>query len=173
MKKSDLKFLPPFFERYITQADDEEIISSLRNSLLELSALDISRLEKLEDKTYADGKWTVKDILQHITDNERIQAYRALRFARNDSTDLPGYDENLLASNADTRYRTVKNLLDELVTVRNSNIMLFENFSEEMMHRTGLASKIKVSVLALGFVIIGHQRHHLNVIREKYLPLLA
>jgi hypothetical protein len=173
MKKSDLKFRPKFFERYITQAENEEIINCLRESLLQLTSLDSGPLEQLKDKTYAEGKWTIRDILQHIIDNERIQAYRALRFARNDSTDLPGYDENLLAANTNSSERTVKDLINELVMVRNSNIILFENFSDEMLHRTGLAAGINISVLALGFVIAGHQQHHLNVIRERYLPLLG
>ncbi|MFL5731206.1 MAG: DinB family protein [Cytophagaceae bacterium] len=171
MKKSDLTFLPEFFERYITQPDDEEMLTSLGNSLHDLYSIDLTALEQLGDKTYAEGKWTIKDILQHIIDNERIQAYRALRFARNDSTAQPGYDENLLADNADTSRRTVKDLLDELITIRNSTVILFENLTDEMLLRTGMASGIKVSVLALGFVIAGHQQHHLKVIREKYLPL--
>jgi hypothetical protein len=172
MKRSDLKFLPKFFERYITQPDDEDILTSLRNTLHDLYSLDIAQLEKLGDTAYAPGKWTVKDVIQHIIDNERIQAYRALRFARNDNTELPGYEENLLAANTNTASRSVQDLVNELILVRKSNVILFENFTDEMMHRTGLASNIQVSVLALGFVIAGHQTHHLNVIRERYLPLL-
>jgi hypothetical protein len=122
---------------------------------------------------YAPGKWTVKQILQHIIDNERIQSYRALRFSRKDETMLPGYDENLLARNADTAHRTIEDLTNELIVVRQSSIQLYKSFSKEMYLNKGICFNKEISVLGLGFVIVGHELHHFNVIRERYYPLLS
>ena len=124
------------------------------------------------DKIYAPGKWTINEIIQHITDNERVQAYRALRIARNDKTPLPGYDENLFAANVQPAGRSLDDLLEEFAVVRKSNIILFENFSDEVQQRTGVCNNATIPVLALGFVLVGHQLHHASIIREKYLPLV-
>src|SRR5690348_17027724 len=97
MKRSDINPMPEFFDRYILLTEDEDIINSLENNLSVLEDLNIEELFRLGDKVYSKDKWTVKDIFQHMIDNERIQSYRALRIARNDKTIMPGYDENLLA----------------------------------------------------------------------------
>jgi hypothetical protein len=107
-----------------------------------------------------------------MIDNERVQAYRALRIARNDKTPLPGYDENLFAANVQLSKRDLDGLLEEFAIVRRSNIMLFENFNDEVQQRTGLCNNVPISVLALGFVLTGHQIHHANIIRERYFPLI-
>ena len=121
---------------------------------------------------YQPGKWTVKDILQHVIDNERIMAYRALRFSRNDKTLLPGYDEEILAANTNADNLTVQQLLEEFNLVRASTIALFKGMSDSMLLRSGVAFKSDISALALGFVILGHPVHHMNVIKERYFPLL-
>ncbi|MXN89778.1 DinB family protein [Flavobacterium sp. Sd200] len=121
------------------------------------------------DYRYAEGKWTIKDILQHLIDTERIFAYRALRFARNDSTELPGFDENLFAATANGAERKLQDLLTELSIVRQSTIMLFKSFNSEDFLKRGIASGNTASVRAIGFIIIGHQKHHLNVFKERYL----
>jgi uncharacterized damage-inducible protein DinB len=121
------------------------------------------------DYRYAEGKWTIKDILQHLIDAERVFAYRALRFSRNDATELPGYDQDLYVDNAYANKRHMKDLLTELSTVRHSTMQLFGSFSEEQLLKRGMASGYNVSVRALGFMIIGHQNHHMKVFRERYL----
>jgi uncharacterized damage-inducible protein DinB len=121
------------------------------------------------DYRYAEGKWTIKDIIQHLIDVERIFAYRALRFSRGDTTELPGFDESAYADTAHANKRHLKDLLTELATVRQSTMQLFGSFDEEELLRRGVASNNMVSVRALGFIIIGHQNHHMKIFQERYL----
>ncbi len=172
MKKSDINPMPQFFDRYINLAEDEEIVSSLEKNLKVLENLNMAELEAIDDKVYAPGKWTIKDIFQHLIDNERIQTYRALRFSRNDKTVLPGYDENSLAQNTNATQQSLENILAEFKLIRQSSIALYKSFNDEMLLRTGICFQVEISVLALGFQLSGHQIHHLAVIRERYLPLL-
>lgn len=172
MKKSQIAKMPEFFDRYIHLVEDIELIDALEKYDAMEKLIDAETLHRLGDKRYAPGKWTVKDIVQHVTDNERIQSYRALRFARNDKTPLPGYEENLFAGNARAGERSLDDLLEEFRAVRRSGILLFKGFSDEMLNREGTCYNISISVLALGFVLAGHQIHHINIIKERYLPLL-
>lgn len=123
------------------------------------------------DYRYAEGKWTIKEILQHLIDAERIFAYRALRFSRSDATPLPGFDENKYADvvNPVANKRHLKDLLTEFTAVRHATITLFKSFTEEDLQKKGIASENAMSVRALGFVTIGHQNHHMKVFRERYL----
>ena len=121
------------------------------------------------DYRYAEGKWTINEIIQHVIDTERIFAYRALRISRNDQTPLPGFDENNYVNNTDANNRNLQDLLTELSAVRHSNIFLFKSFSNEQLERTGIASNAGISVRAIGFIIIGHQKHHQKVFEERYL----
>lgn len=171
MFKRSIHPMPEFFDRYINLVGEENLFDALNHSLQSLENINIAAWQSIGHKVYAPGKWTLQDILQHITDNERIQAYRALRFARKDSTPLPGYDENEFAAHAMAAYRKTEDLLEELKTLRRSTIQLFQSFPPSALNNTGICFNKTVSVLALGFVIIGHQEHHLNVIREKYEPL--
>jgi len=118
---------------------------------------------------YAEGKWTIKQIIQHLMDAERIFAYRALRFARKDQTALPGFDENNYAEMAPADQRTIMSLLTEYSAIRHSNILMFKSFSNEELQRIGVASGNEMSVRALGFVMVGHQNHHQRVFEERYL----
>lgn len=121
------------------------------------------------DYRYADGKWTIKDILQHLIDAERIFAYRALRFSRNDQTQLASFDEDEYVIEANANRRSIQDLLTELAVVRQSTLSLFRSFSQEELLRNGIASNNPMSVRALGFVIIGHQNHHQRIFEERYL----
>ena len=121
------------------------------------------------DYRYAEGKWTIKDIIQHLIDAERIFAYRALRVSRNDKTPLPGFEENDYVDNANANDRSIQDLLTEFSAVRQSTLLLFKSFSEEQLKRLGIASNAAVSVRAIGFIIIGHQKHHQKVFQERYL----
>lgn len=121
------------------------------------------------DYRYDVGKWTIKEIIQHLIDSERIFAYRALRFSRNDKTELPGFDENHYADNCDANQRHLKDLLMEFSLVRHSTLALFRSFSKETLQRKGRANQVEISVRALGFMIIGHQEHHKKVFQERYL----
>lgn len=121
------------------------------------------------DYRYAEGKWTIKDIIQHLIDCERVFSYRALRIARNDKTELPGFEEDDYAVEANANERSIMDLLTELSSVRHSTIYLFKTFNDEQLLRIGIASDNPISVRAIGFVIIGHQNHHQQIFEERYL----
>ena len=125
-----------------------------------------------EDKLvyrYAEGKWTIKEIISHLIDTERIFCYRALRFARQDKTPVAGFDENDYVEASNANNRAIEELLEEYASVRAASISLFKSFSDADLLRKGMAGSGEVSVRALGFLIIGHEKHHINVIKERYL----
>lgn len=159
-----------FYAAYIDSVSDEY-------SLMEELEISVHRLIKFVqnipmdkfDYRYAEGKWTIKDILLHLIDAERIFAYRALRFARKDKTPLASFDENVYVDEARANTRSIQDLLTELAVVRQSTLSLFKSFSGEDLMQVGIASNNPMSVRALGFVIIGHQNHHKRVFEERYL----
>lgn len=159
-----------FYAGYINAVSDAY-------SLIEELEISVHRLIKFVqnipmdkfDYRYAEGKWTIKDILLHLIDAERIFAYRALRFARKDATPLASFDENSYVDVAQANNRSIQDLLTELAVVRQSTLSLFKSFSEEDLMQIGTASNHPMSVRALGFVIIGHQNHHERVFQERYL----
>lgn len=170
MKKSDIVVMPQYFNRYIELVEEIDLIQSLEASLAILQDVEqIKTLFPLENKAYAVGKWTVKQLIQHIIDAERVFAYRALRFARKDKTVLSGYDENLYGETAMVSHRKFDEVYTELVMTRLSTISLFKSFTDEMLLQVGKTNEIEVSVLALGFAIAGHQKHHFNIIQERYI----
>lgn len=172
MKKSDINPMPAFFDRYINIIEDVDILDAFEKYTPESIYSEITKLSALGDQVYAPGKWTINDIIQHVIDNERIMSYRAMRFSRNDKTVLPGYDEQLFGANTNSANLTLQELLEEFKLIRASTIALFKGMRDEMMLRSGVAFKSDISALALGFVILGHPVHHMNVIRERYYPLL-
>ena len=121
------------------------------------------------DYRYADGKWTIKDIIQHIIDAERIFSYRALRISRNDQTPLPGFEENSYVEHTNANARSIQQLLTEMAAVRQSTLLLFKSFTQEQLQLIGTASDNPISVRAIGFIIIGHQKHHQTIFKERYL----
>ncbi|MDQ3191088.1 MAG: DinB family protein [Bacteroidota bacterium] len=172
MKKSEIVSLPIYFNAYFNLLKEEDLNLCLEKSLNEITELNIEQLLKLRDKIYAPKKWTIKDILQHLIDTERIMSYRALRFARKDKNEIEGFDEDSFAENTTAKNRTVNDLLEEYILVRKSSVFLFKNFSDQMLKTTGKANGKEISVLALGFIICGHQKHHFNIIEQRYIPLL-
>lgn len=172
MKKSDIVTMPEYFDRYINLVGDYDVIEALQQYDAHWLQKEKDSFTRLGDSIYAPGKWTVKDILQHLIDTERIFSYRALCFARNDSTVQPGFDEDKYAANATATARTIDDLLEEFQLVRDSTIALYKSFSDDMMIREGVAFQKRISVLAIGFLSAGHAIHHLNVIKERYYPLL-
>lgn len=164
--------LPIFFDRYITKVEDMPLMEAFEQFSPSAILSDLAKVKALGDQVYAPGKWTVRDILQHIIDTERILSYRTLRFARNDKTVLSGFEEDDFAKNTDASNRNMDNLLEEWNLLRASNLALFKSFTTEMLYRKGTSYKVEISVLALGFVIIGHPIHHYRVLEERYFPLL-
>ena len=157
------------FQTYIEQAGEGDLIEELEISLHDfIKFVQNIPMDKF-DFRYAEAKWTIKEIIQHVIDTERIFAYRALRISRNDKTPLSGFDENEYIVNTDANQRNIQSLLTELSAVRHSNLFLYKSFSEEQLKRIGTASNNEISVRALGFVTIGHQKHHQRIFEERYL----
>ncbi|WP_298394073.1 DinB family protein [Flavobacterium sp.] len=160
----------PFYANYISQVSDEyTLVEELEISLHRfIKFVQDIPMDKF-DYRYAEGKWTIKDIIQHVIDTERIFAYRALRFARNDKTDLPGFEENDYANVATANQRSIMELLTEMSAVRHSSLLLFKSFNEAQLLNKGTANNNEMSVRALGFIMIGHQNHHQKIFQERYL----
>lgn len=173
MTKSDIPVMPQYFDRYINLAEDIELIDALSQAASFDNLLPTETAEALGEVRYAPGKWTIRDIIQHLIDTERIMTYRALRFARNDQTTLPGFDEGLFGQTARATQRSLTDLYDEYALNRQSTIALFRSFDEAMLVRSGICFNQTISVLAIGFLLVGHPIHHINIIRERYLPLLT
>jgi hypothetical protein len=172
MKRSDIKMMPEYFEKYIRQADDIELDDAFQNNINAMAALDATALESLGNKVYAPGKWTIKDSFQHIIDTERVMSYRTLRFARRDGVIPQGYDQDVFASNTNTGQRTLKDILEELQQLHQSTRLMFRSFDDNTLLVTGINWNKEMSVLAMGFLITGHFIHHMKILKEKYLPLL-
>ncbi|MEM9649810.1 MAG: DinB family protein [Bacteroidota bacterium] len=119
--------------------------------------------------SYAEGKWSLAEVLMHIIDAERVFQYRGFRFGRNDKTPLPGFEQDDYVPESNANQRSKREIAEEYRTVRNASIALFRSFSNETLQRIGIASGSEMSVRALGFVICGHQAHHLKIVRERYL----
>ena len=169
MTKPDLQAVPTAFKHYVENVKDQDMLESLKDSSAKVLSIIRSLPEEKGAYAYAEGKWTIKEMLCHMIDAERIFAYRALRFARNDSTALPGFDENSYAPEANAAARTLTSLVREMETLRQTTIDLFANFTPAMLDRKGTASNMPLSVLTLGYIISGHETHHRKILTERYL----
>lgn len=149
--------------------DDGLLLKHLKDNINQVKALISALPEEKWSYRYAPDKWTIKEVLVHIIDDERIYAYRALCFARNEKIALPGFeqDEYVLYSNANER--SISNIMEEYEAVRFATIALFNGFDQTALLRQGVANKNKATVRALGYHIAGHELHHINIIKEKYL----
>ncbi len=161
--------MAPFYQKYVDSCAGNSLFEALLGSLAQSREL-LKRIPAdMGDHRYAPGKWSIKDVIQHWIDTERVMAYRALRFARNDATPLPGFEEDDYAANANATSRKLEDLSMEMEIVRGSTILLFQSFDETMLLRLGAANGNPCSVRALGWIIAGHNQHHVNVINERYL----
>ena len=169
MTRPDLNTVPDFYKRYVEHVKEYNVLEALQISSKETLDLVRSISEEKGNHWYAAGKWSVKELLCHMMDTERILAYRALRFARNDNTQLHGFEENDYAPEANAHNRSIKKIVGEMERLRLTTIDLFENFTPEMLSRKGVANGVEFSVLNLGYIIAGHESHHRNILRERYL----
>ena len=160
---------PVFYESYIKLVSEEDLSETMRSSLEEMVDFLDSITPDKADYRYAEDKWSVKELLQHMIDTERIFSYRALCIARGEHQSLPGFDEKVYAKNADVSDKSLKELKEEMLTVRESVYMMFRGFNDEMLSRVGISNNKQVSVNAIGYMIIGHARHHFNILKERYL----
>ena len=161
---------PPFFSTYTAKVKEDDLAAAFKNQQEFVNSFFDSIPKDKQDFAYAAGKWTLKEMLQHIIDTERIFAYRALCIARKEKQSLPGFDENVYAQNSYAATRNWQSLVAELKLVRQTTLILFESFSPETLQESGLANNNPMTVNAIGFITVGHLYHHIEVIKERYLP---
>ncbi|MEL7004244.1 MAG: DinB family protein [Bacteroidota bacterium] len=168
---ADLKelIIPEYYVPYVMPVLELDLIPGLIVSGNESLEFYRSIKEQSGDYRYAEGKWSIKEVLTHVLDAERIFSYRALAFSRNDTTQLPGFDQELYIEQAHVTNRKLHKIIDELVNIRATTIDLFSAMSDEILNRTGTASDVEFSVRALGYVVMGHELHHRKVIQSKYM----
>jgi hypothetical protein len=167
--RPDLSRVPSFYHNYISLVPQDDLLEAFN---VQTPAF-IQFIENIPpdkyDYRYATGKWTVKEVLQHIIDAERVFTYRALCFARKDPTFLPGFDENSYADNAKADKRDWNNLVEEFKAVRMASEYLFASLDDDQLDATGTSNNNSIYVLGVGFIVVGHSLHHLKVIKERYL----
>jgi uncharacterized damage-inducible protein DinB len=169
MTKPDIDAVPLFYKAYVENVKDMDVMVALRQSSKVALNLFSSIPEDMGEYRYSEGKWSIKELLNHMMDAERIFAYRALRFSRNDKTPLSGFEEEDYAPMANAHARTITQLADEMERLRLTTIDLYASFTPEMLKREGVANNNRLSVLNLGYVIAGHETHHRKIITERYL----
>lgn len=161
--------MPESFQRYLNAITENDLDEALRKNTRRFRKLLKDIPKKKINYAYAEGKWTLKELLQHIVDAERVFVFRALHFARKDTAPLPGFDENVWAITAKAPKRSWADLVDEFTALRVSTEFFFASLDEEQLLATGSANNNVAMVAGLGFVCAGHVAHHMNIIRERYL----
>lgn len=160
---------PPYFSKYVDLVDEEDIKLAFAHQQLQVATILNSIPSAKAEYAYAEGKWTVKQLLQHIIDTERIFAYRALWIARRSETPLSGFDENAFAQHADVSSRSLDDLKNEFIALRSSTQYLFNSFTETDLQQRGISNNKEITVNAIGFITLGHLIHHVHVLKERYL----
>lgn len=158
-----------YYQRYIDLATEDDVVAALDAQSHETATLLGTLSEQQASHRYAPDKWSLKQLIGHVTDGERIFAYRALCIARGETNPLPGFEQEPYVVNGGSDERSISNLAEELAAVRRANVLMLRGLSEEAWQRSGTASDNPVSVRALAFIMLGHERHHLRVLRERYL----
>ena len=171
MRRPFVSEYPEYYNTYISLVPGTNPIKFLESQILDLQSF-ISEIEEFENYTYLPDKWTVKEVIGHITDAERVFGYRAMRFARGDESALPGYDENLYVEAANFAHRTLRDVTHEFSMMRHANLHLFRSFTELQLNKMGIANNNAISVRALIFATGGHVAHHVGVINQRYLSSL-
>lgn len=159
-----------YIERYLNLIPSGKWLEEMVNSGEETHLFFSQLMPEQANFAYAPGKWTLKEVLQHLIDAEKIFAYRALRFSRQDKTVLPGWDEEAYGKTYDLSERPVAGIAEEYMAVRKSSLLFFQFLNAEQRAQTGIANGNEISVETLGKLIVGHNIHHMNVVKERYLP---
>lgn len=160
----------PYYDRYISLVKDNDILAALQAQNIRSVLGSVS--ETQGNLRYAPGKWSIKQVLGHMIDTERIMAYRALRIARGDQTPIEGFEQDDYARNGPFEHCRMDDLLQEFAAVRSATVWLFRSLDREAWGRRGVANKNEITARALAYVIAGHELHHLQILKDKYLPLL-
>jgi uncharacterized damage-inducible protein DinB len=159
----------PFYHPYISSVPEGDVVAIMRDAGRELHSAVMAIPEQRGGFRYAEGKWTIREVIGHLIDAERIFTYRALRIARSDATPLPGFEENDYVRTAGSDERTLASLGQELAAVRESTVLLFQSLPTDAWVRRGTASGKEISVRAIAYIVAGHPLHHLRILRERYL----
>jgi uncharacterized damage-inducible protein DinB len=167
--RPDAREYAAYYGRYISLVPDGEILSILENQAASTKAMLGALTEAQGDHRYAPDKWTIKELVGHVADTERVFAYRAAHFSRADPAPLPSMEQEIWAAGAESARRTLKSLIEELAAVRGATIALVASLSPAQASRRGVASNNELSVRSLAFLCAGHQVHHLNILKERYL----
>lgn len=169
LKRPEPKESNDYYKKYIEQVDGDNYLSALKMLLPKTVAF----LNSLDDAKwnyrYAAGKWSIKEVMMHILDTERIMACRALRIARNDKTPMPGFEQDDYIPFTDAENRSPTSIIEEYKAVRAATIAMFQYFNDDMLSRVGTASGNPFTPRALGYIIAGHELHHLQIVRQRYL----
>jgi hypothetical protein len=160
---------PAYFARYISRVDTDTLGDAVTKYSSDLETFYTGLPEARADHAYAEGKWTLKEVLQHIIDTERVMSYRLLRIARNDKTPLASFDENSFAANAPVSGRSFDDLKEEFKAVRRSTDLLIKSLTEDRLSLSGTASNMPVTANAVGYIVFGHMLHHKAIVEERYL----
>lgn len=159
----------PYYEKYISQIPATDILHTLEDQRRQTLLLLSGRTEADGNLSYAPGKWTVKEVLGHVNDSERVFAYRALRISRGDATPMEGFEQDDYVRNGPFARRPLEDLIEDYIAVRRATVSLFRNLDADAWTRRGIANKNEVSVRALAYIIAGHELHHRKILEEKYL----
>ncbi len=165
----NIESVPEYYRPYLKKLEDGSVVQNLMKTNKEFIALVTGVSEEKGDYCYAEKKWSIKEVLQHVIDAERIFCNRALRFARADDTDLPGFDQNDYVVLGKANKRTIGSLLQEFRRLRESTIDMFRSFDEEMLQTVGTANGSPFTAASVGYIIAGHCRHHITLINDRYL----
>ena len=158
-----------WLDNYIGKVSDESLIEGFKRQTHETLELISSLSEEKLNFRYAENKWNIKELMIHLLDAERVFAFRALCFSRKDKTPLPGFEEDDYVKNCGANERSIKSILEEYIVTRTATVALFSNFNKEMLDFVGIANGKEMSARALGYATLGHEIHHISVIKEKYL----
>jgi uncharacterized damage-inducible protein DinB len=169
MNRPEKQEYAEFYETYVSLAPEIDIVVALENQSADLRNLFADMSDEKADFRYAEGKWSVKELLGHIIDGERVFSYRAMRISRRDATPLATFEENSYVANSNFKNTALADLVEEFALLRRSNVLLFKNLSDQMWLNTGTASDATVSVRALAYIMFGHVAHHANILRTRYL----
>lgn len=170
MKRPDLARIPQFYHTYINLVpEDADLVGLLELNKTLMGDFLAAIPEEKWNFRYAEGKWSIKELVQHLIDTERIFSYRALCIARGETASLPGFDENNYAALSNAEARSKEKLLEELNAVQSATALLFQSFDEAQLERFGTANNNPVQVRAIGFITVGHMLHHKNILQERYM----
>jgi uncharacterized damage-inducible protein DinB len=160
---------PEFYQTYMDQLPEGDVLYALEKQAVDLRYMFKDMPDERAEEAYAEGKWSMKEVLQHLIDADRIFGYRALCISRSEKASLPGWDENQYVYHSLANIRPLENILDEYELTRRSNLALFRSFTFEMLNNTGVANGKQISLRAIIYVVAAHEMHHMNILQDRYL----